>query len=95
MFDIRCSRYVTEADTERADFWATNNQVIASLQTLRADRKDRHQRLLESPLWDLLIVDEAHHLNADEDTGQTLGYRLIERLVEQKRVDSMLFFTGN
>ena len=94
MFDIRCSRYVTEADTERADFWATNNQVIASLQTLRADRKDRHQRLLESPPWDLLIVDEAHHLNADEDTGQTLGYRFIEKLVEQKRVESMLFFTG-
>ena len=94
MFDIRCSRYATEADTERADFWATNNQVIASLQTLRADRKDRHQRLLESPPWDLLIVDEAHHLNADEDTGQTLGYRFIEKLVEQKRVESMLFFTG-
>ena len=94
MFDIRCSRYVTEADTERADFWVTNNQVIASLQTLRADRKDRHQRLLESPPWDLLIVDEAHHLNADEGTGQTLGYRFIEKLVEQKRVDSMLFFTG-
>ena len=94
MFDIRCARYVTQADTEKTDFWETNNQVIASLQTLRADLGGRHKRLLESPPWDLLIIDEAHHLNADEDTGQTLGYKLVEKMVDQKRAESMLFFTG-
>jgi superfamily II DNA or RNA helicase len=52
------------------------------------------ERLLDAPRWDMLIVDEAHHLNADEDTGKTLGYRFVERLVTEERVDSCLFFTG-
>jgi hypothetical protein len=46
MFDIRLARYLPEADTPRADFWNTNNQVVASMQTLRDGRKDRHKRIL-------------------------------------------------
>ncbi|MBW2037363.1 MAG: DEAD/DEAH box helicase family protein, partial [Deltaproteobacteria bacterium] len=53
MFDIRTAKYVTEADTERADFWGTHNQVVASLQTVRLDRAGRQDRLFESPPWDL------------------------------------------
>ncbi len=94
MFDIRAAIYVTQADTKNTGFWETSNQVIASLQTLRLDRQDRHKRLLESDPWDLLIVDEAHHLNADEQQGQTLGYQLIRKLEKNGRVNSMLFFTG-
>ncbi len=94
MFDIRLARYVTEADSERSDFWNTHNQVVASLSTLRLDKGGRHERLIESPSWDLLVVDEAHHVNADQDSGPTLGYRLAQRLVEDKKVASMIFFTG-
>lgn len=94
LFDIRLSMYRPEADTPRADFWSTHNQVVASLPTLRSDRKGRHERLLEAPPWDMLIVDEAHHLNADEQTGKTLGFRLVERLMTEGRVQSCLFFTG-
>ncbi len=94
MFDIRAAIYVTQADTKNTGFWETSNQVIASLQTLRLDRQDRHKRLLESDPWDLLIVDEAHHLNADEQQGQTFGYQLIRKLEKNGRVNSMLFFTG-
>ncbi len=94
MFDIRLARYVTEADSERSDFWNTHNQVVASLSTLRLDRGGRHERLFESPPWDLLVIDEAHHVNADEDSGPTLGYKLAQRLVEEKKVASMIFFTG-
>lgn len=94
MFDIRLARYVTEADSERSDFWNTHNQVVASLSTLRLDRGGRHERLFESSPWDLFIIDEAHHVNADEDSGPTLGYKLAQRLVEEKRVASMIFFTG-
>ncbi len=94
MFDIRFARYTAEADTPRADFWNTHNQVIASLQTLRADHRNRHERLFESEPWDILMVDEAHHLNFDEKSGPTLGYRLVERLVEENRVKSEVFFTG-
>lgn len=94
MFDIRLARYLPEADTTRSDFWNTHNQVVASLQTLRDDNNGRHQRLFESEPWDLLIVDEAHHLNADEDAGATLGYRLIDSLVRENLTRSRLFFTG-
>lgn len=94
MFDIRLARYVTEADSDRGDFWSTHSQVVASLETLRLDRGGRHERLFEGPSWDLLIVDEAHHVNADEDAGPTLGYKLAHRLVEEKKVASMIFFTG-
>jgi len=94
MFDIRTSQYASPADTDRSDFWNTNPQVIASLHTLRKDSNDRHHRMLLADPWDLVIVDEAHHLNADEQGGPTLGFRLIQQLVEGGRVNSMIFFTG-
>ena len=94
LFDIRMSIYRPEVDTPRADFWSTHNHVVASLQTLRKDHAGRLERLLDSPAWDMLIVDEAHHLNADEQTGKTLGYGFVERLIEDHRVTSCLFFTG-
>ena len=62
MFDIRLQRYVTEADTQRGDFWATASMVVASFHTLRDDRRGARQRLLDADPWDLVIVDEAHHL---------------------------------
>ena len=94
MFDIRLTRYLPEADTARGDFWSTHRQVVASLPTLRADRNGRHDRILEAEPWDLLIVDEAHHLNADESRGSTLGYRFVEKLLDQKKAESCVFFTG-
>ena len=94
LFDIRTSMYRPEVDRPKADFWSTHNQVVASLHTMREDRAGRHERLLDAPAWDMLIVDEAHHLNADKQTGKTLGYELVERLVEEQRVQSCLFFTG-
>jgi SNF2 family DNA or RNA helicase len=94
MFDIRVALYVSEADTSKSDFWHTHPQVVASLQTLRKDSNERHQRMLECPPWDLILVDEAHHLNADEQGGPTLGYRFLEKIVESNQVKSMVFFTG-
>jgi ERCC4-related helicase len=94
MFDIRVAIDAGDADTERTDFWGTHNKVAASLQKLRIEKKGRHRRLLESDPWDLVVVDEAHHLNADEKGGPTLGYQLLEKLVENNRAKSMLFFTG-
>ncbi|MEH2096654.1 DEAD/DEAH box helicase [Nostoc sp.] len=95
MFDIRCTRYITEADTSKSDFWNTHHQVIASLPTLRKNSGDRHKRLFDAEPWDLLIVDEAHHLNADEQSGPTLGYSFIDKLVNRyKKVRSVVFFSG-
>lgn len=94
MFDIRLTRYSSEADSPKADFWNTHSQVVASLPTLRADNKGRHQRMLEAEPWDLLIVDEAHHLNTEEKSEPTQGFQLVESLLEKEQVESCIFFTG-
>lgn len=94
MFDIRTSIYAPAADTSRGDFWNTNPQVVASLHTLRIDSNGRHQRMMEAEPWDLVLVDEAHHLNADEQAGPTLGFKFIQQLVGGGRIRSMVFFTG-
>lgn len=94
MFDIRMAQYLAAADTARSDFWNTHQQVVASFHTLRDDHNGRHSRMFESPPWDLIIVDEAHHLNADEEAGPTLAYKLVSQLQEKKRVESIIFFTG-
>lgn len=94
MFDIRLNTYSSEQDTERADYWNTNNLVVASLHTLRDDHNNRHARLLSSEPWDLVIVDEAHHLNYEEQSGATLAFELLEKLESNNRVKGMIFFTG-
>ncbi len=109
MFDIRLSRYVSGADTKTSDFWHTHPQVVASLETLRTGSRkaniandksgpksqERQARMMEAPPWDLVVVDEAHRLNADDKTGPTLGYHLLEKLVEEKRVALNGFLHGN
>jgi len=94
MFDIRLNKYVPELDTEKSDYWGSNPMVVASLHTLREDRNGRHERLISSDPWDLVIVDEAHHLNNEEQSGSTLGFRLLEKLEQSSRVRGMVFFTG-
>ena len=94
MFDIRLSLYSPTVDTERSDYWNTNNLVVASLPTLRNDSKGRHERMLQAEDWDLLIVDEAHHLNSLEAEGATQGYRFVQRLVENGKFKSRMFFTA-
>lgn len=94
MFDIRLQRYVTEADTKRGDFWATASMVVASFHTLRDDRRGARQRLIDADPWDLVIVDEAHHLSVDARAGQTLAYSLVSDLQERGKFNSLLFFTG-
>jgi ERCC4-related helicase len=94
MFDIRLAIYRHDLDRGKADFWNTHFQVVASLPTLRVDKHDRHERLLESDVWDLVVVDEAHHLHATETTGKTLGFKLLEKMQEHDKIISLLLFTG-
>lgn len=93
MFDLRFNLYTREGDTKWSDFWNTNEAIVASVQTMRMEN-DAQKRLLQADAWDLVIVDEAHHLNADEQRGSTLGYRLLDRMNAQNRIGSLLFFTG-
>lgn len=94
MFDIRMSMYRPDVDTPRADFWNTHNMVVASLPTMRADSNGRHDRLLDAPSWDMVLVDEAHHLYADETGKKTLALQLMEKLEVSGKIESCLLFTG-
>lgn len=94
MFDIRLSIYRPEVDTPKADFWSTHNTVVASLPTLRADNNGRHDRLLDAPEWDMVMVDEAHHLYADESGKKTLSLQLVEHLQERGKINSCVLFSG-
>lgn len=94
MFDIRAAIYHPDLDTPRADFWGVHQIVVASLPTLRADSKGRHDRLLDAPAWDMVIVDEAHHLNVEEGANRTLGFDLLEKLQLAGKVYSCVLFSG-
>lgn len=94
MFDIRAAVYHPDLDTKKSDFWGIHQIVIASLPTLRADHKGRHERLLEAPQWDMLIVDEAHHLNAEEGATKTQGFELVEKLQVAGKTPSCVLFSG-
>ena len=94
MFDIRISTYLAAADTEASDFWNTHDRVIASAHTLRLDKGNRWGRLFDAEPWDLVLVDEAHHMNVDEQGHRALSYQLVELLQERGKVHSMVLFTG-
>ncbi|GHV05319.1 hypothetical protein FACS189485_12100 [Spirochaetia bacterium] len=94
MFKINLENYSTVVDYQNGNYWDTHNQVVASYYTLQADSHDRHDRLFSSPPWDLVIVDEAHHMNTDEKNGRTLAYQLLEKLEKYGKASSRLLFTG-
>lgn len=94
MFDIRSSEYSSELDQANDRFWEKHKSVIASFHTLRNDKGGRWDRLIAHEGWDLIIVDEAHHLNVKERGGATKAYRLVGHLDKEEKVDSILFFTG-
>ena len=94
MFDIRVSRYVADADTATSDYWNTHDRVVASAQTLRRDRAGRWERMHEADPWDLVLVDEAHHMNVDDDGRRTLAYQLAESLQQRGLIQSLILFTG-
>ena len=94
MFDIRLSIYVPDADTEASDFWNTHDRVVASAHTLRLDKGNRWERLFDAQPWDLVFIDEAHHMNVDERGLRTLSYQLVEGLQERGKVQSLVLFTG-
>ena len=94
MFDIRMSVYAAVSDTPTGDFWNTHDRVVASAHTLRLDKGGRWNRLLNAEPWDLVLVDEAHHMNVQEDGERTLAYRFVEGLQEHGRIRSLVLFTG-
>ncbi|HEY9726392.1 MAG TPA: SNF2-related protein [Chroococcales cyanobacterium] len=66
------------------EFWSTNNRLIASLNTAKSAK---HFNLVTTRNWDLVIVDEAHHLK----NRNTLNWKLVNAL--NKRFILMLTAT--
>jgi superfamily II DNA or RNA helicase len=91
MFDIRLQEYAAELDRSQVSFWETADQVVASFHTLRM--KKARDRLLMAEAWDLVIVDEAHHFQAQE-RNSTLTYSLLKELNSAGKVGSLVLFTG-
>ncbi len=76
-----------------AEAWENHQRVIASIDTIK--RPPRLERLLAGPRWDVIIFDEAHHLNRTRTgsrTTTTQNYRLAEALRGQTR--DMLFLSA-
>lgn len=94
MFDVRLTEYLPGADTENSRFWENTDMVVASYHTLRIDSNGRMERFLNAEPWDLVIVDEAHHLNKEKKQGATLGHVLIQNMHERELIGDMIFFTG-
>ena len=97
MFDIRLQVYDRAVDTPKVDFWDTANMVVASVHTIRrevAEGRAEASRFLDADPWDAVVVDEAHHLNADERMGETLSFQLLRTMEERRRIASLLLFTG-
>ena len=69
--------------------WLERNRVITSL-----DLAKRSEILpgLRQVHWDLVIVDEAHHMSASDETHKSLRYRLGELLRDSS--DHMLLLTA-
>ncbi|MCW2275299.1 helicase SNF2 [Rhodoblastus acidophilus] len=91
MFDIRLQEYAADLDRGRINFWETSQQVVASFHTVRM--KGARERLLTAEPWDLIIVDEAHHFQAQERTT-TLAFSLLQALEDAGKVKSLVLFTG-
>lgn len=85
---------VVRGDILRANYgsnpWQEKNQVITSVSWV-SRIEDAKKSLLRSH-WDLIIVDEAHKMNAQSFEQKTLAYRLGEEL--SKMTDHYLLMTA-
>ena len=94
MFNLRFFAYSSGLEKTNPDFWSSATFVVASASTLQADNNGRFDHLLEASPWDLVVVDEAHHMNAEEEGNRTLQFKFFEMLQKNGKVVSTLLFTG-
>ena len=80
LFDLTRTASIKEHDPEFNPF-LTEQCIIASVD-LMVDHDDLREQALEAG-FDLLVVDEAHHLTWSEEQGGNDRYDLIEELAEK------------
>lgn len=94
MFDLTFDVFNVEQEKSKVNYWKGHSHVIASFPTLAMKNSQRKQNIFESEPWDLVIVDEAHHMNATERQGKTLQYKFFDELEQAGKVISTILFTG-
>ncbi len=69
-----------------------DSKIIASIH--RAVHERHFDRIVASPPWDLLIVDECHHLSdwARGGGDARQKFKLVQRLIERQRDDGRVMF---
>jgi superfamily II DNA or RNA helicase len=73
--------------------WEVKHRVIASIDGLK--RPQRLERLLRAPKWDLVVIDEAHHLSRQRYGNKihtTQNYRLAEAI--KNHTQDLLFLSA-
>lgn len=88
VFNLDFEVFGREGDVSdrRSNAFARHDRLIASIDTLK--RPARIKRLLDAPMWDLVVFDEAHHLTAYRSGGKvkkTENYKLGEALRDHAR----------
>lgn len=78
----------------KSNAFIKHDRLIASIDTLK--RPARIKRILDAPMWDLVVFDEAHHLSAFRNgrkITRTENYKLAEALKNHTRDLLMLSAT--
>ena len=88
VFNLDFEVFGSEGDVtdRKSNAFAKHDRLIASIDTLK--RRPRVRRLLDAPRWDLVVIDEAHHLTANRvghRVRKTQNYRLAEALKDHTR----------
>jgi superfamily II DNA or RNA helicase len=68
----------------------TDGRVVASIH--RAVHDAHFEKVINTPSWDVIIVDECHHLSAWEPNGgkPVMQYRLVQELAARQRMGARL-----
>lgn len=85
----RCADFDREEAEESQNPFETESMVIASIDWLEKSPK-RAEQVLGSE-WDLMIIDEAHHLEWNEQ-APSLAYRFVEQLAA--KIPAVLLLTA-
>lgn len=94
MFDLTFDIFTVEQEKAKVNYWKGHPHVIASFPTVSMNNEQRKKQIFESEPWDLVVVDEAHHMNAAERQGKTLQYKFFEELEQAGKIISTILFTG-
>ena len=82
--------YGHDFNVNQTSHWSSYDKVIVSID--RAKSESHSLKFADSGYWDVIVIDEAHHLSKIEHQTITQRYRLAEKL--QGMTDALIFLTG-